>query len=133
MEQAVWRGLRAKGLGGLKWWRQAPIGPYIVDFYCDAARLVVEVDGVTHADASADAERDAYLRSRTIEVMRFGNNEVMANLEGVLRVNPGSCPRSWCRRPLTGLPEGPSRVWRRQASQWPSRWPWVGLGCNTQL
>ena len=46
---------------------------------------------------------------------------------------PRSCPRSWCRRRLTGLPEGPSRVWRRQASQWPSRWPWVGLGCETQL
>ncbi len=67
--------------------RQRPVGHYIVDFYCAAARLAIEVDGATHDDASAqayDAARTAYLRSLGIEVMRFGNADVLHNLEGVM-------------------------------------------------
>ncbi|MCX7381166.1 MAG: DUF559 domain-containing protein [Alphaproteobacteria bacterium] len=86
MEAAVWRGLREKGLGGLKFRQQEPIGPYIVDFYCREARLAVEIDGATHAEPGKDGERDAYLTSREIKVLRFWNNEVMANREGVFAV-----------------------------------------------
>jgi very-short-patch-repair endonuclease len=59
---------------------------FIVDFFCPEARLIVEVDGVTHVDRGADAERDAWLQSRGYAVLRLCNNEVLGNLDGVLRV-----------------------------------------------
>ena len=86
MEDVIWRGVRAKGLGGLKFRRQEPIGRYILDFYCREARLAVEIDGATHAEPDTDTERDAYLAAHEIKVLRFWNNEVMGNREGVLAV-----------------------------------------------
>ncbi|HEX4260428.1 MAG TPA: endonuclease domain-containing protein [Acetobacteraceae bacterium] len=83
-ERALWRGLQARRLGGLKFRRQVPIGPFVVDFYCPEAKLVIEVDGETHADPSADADRTAFLEARGMGVIRFWNNEVLGNLEGVL-------------------------------------------------
>jgi very-short-patch-repair endonuclease len=85
-ERVLWRALRAGSLAGLKFRRQQPIGSYIVDFYCAAAKLVVEVDGATHADSRTDPARDAWLATRGIRVMRVWNNDVMSNLDGVLRV-----------------------------------------------
>ena len=96
-EQMLWRALRAKALAGLKFRRQEPIGPYIVDFYCPPAKLVVELDGATHADSRTDLARDAWLATQGIRVMRVWNNDVMGNLDGVLRVigdaaTPPPCP-----------------------------------------
>jgi dTMP kinase len=83
-ELVLWRALRTKSLNGLKFRRQAPIDRYIVDFFCPEARLIVEVDGATHADQPRDAIRDSWLRDRGYEVLRFWNNEIMANLAGIL-------------------------------------------------
>jgi very-short-patch-repair endonuclease len=69
--------------------RQATIGPYFVDFACHEKRLVIELDGGQHAEAvqaARDAKRDEYLRSNGYRVLRFWNNDVMANIDGVLEV-----------------------------------------------
>ena len=90
-ERLLWQALRRWQLNGLKFRRQMPLGPFIVDFYCAAARVVVEVDGATHADPSADAARDAWLERQGIRVLHVWNNEVMGNLEGVLAVIAAAC------------------------------------------
>jgi len=83
-ERRLWYGLRKHGLGGLKFRRQVPLGPYIADFYCPQARLVVEADGVSHIDSPNDAARDAWMRKKGIRVFRVTNFDVLSNLEGVL-------------------------------------------------
>jgi very-short-patch-repair endonuclease len=83
-ERQLWRDLRGRRFSGVKFRRQVPIGPYIADFACMAHRLVVEVDGSQHAEERADTARDAYLRSAGWTVLRFWNNEVTGNREGVL-------------------------------------------------
>ena len=83
-ERRLWRELSASGLG-VKFSRQMPVGPYIADFLCRSARLVVELDGHSHdARPSADAERDRFMASRGLKVLRFANRDVFENLEGVL-------------------------------------------------
>ena len=70
----------------LRFRRQTPIGPYIVDFFCPQHRLIVEVDGGQHADdadAMHDCERDAWLTAQGYRVVRVWNNDVMENVEGV--------------------------------------------------
>ena len=84
-ETALWLALRDRRLAEHKFRRQHPIGSYIVDFVCISAKLVVEVDGGQHAtQAKADGARTAYLNEKGFEVIRFWNNEVFENLEGVL-------------------------------------------------
>ncbi|MCC6719522.1 MAG: endonuclease domain-containing protein [Acetobacteraceae bacterium] len=85
-EQQLWRRLRASQLNGLKFRRQTPIGPYIMDFFAPSAWLVVEVDGITHVGTPADRERDAWLSGEGYRVPRVWNNEVMENLDGVLQL-----------------------------------------------
>jgi len=76
--------LRAKRLDGWKFRRQYPIGTYIADFACPAARLIVEADGSQHADSAHDARRNAWLLQQGWRVLRFWNNEILTNQEGVL-------------------------------------------------
>jgi len=83
-ERKLWYGLRKHQLDGLKFRRQVPLGPYIADFYCPQARLVIEADGVSHIDAPAGAARDAWMREHGIRVFRVTNFDVLSNLEGVL-------------------------------------------------
>ncbi|MDO9449102.1 MAG: endonuclease domain-containing protein [Rugosibacter sp.] len=83
-ETKLWRHLRAHRLNGEKFRRQQPMGPYIVDFVHFGARLIVEADGGQHNDALRDESRDAWLRAQGFKVLRFWNNEIMSNLEGVL-------------------------------------------------
>ncbi|OJW63269.1 MAG: hypothetical protein BGO65_07400 [Afipia sp. 64-13] len=67
--------------------RQIPVGPFIVDFVCHAARLVIEIDGGQHYETPglvADAARDAYLKAKGFDVLRFSNIDVLTNLPGVL-------------------------------------------------
>jgi very-short-patch-repair endonuclease len=63
---------------------QVPIGPFIADFVCFEARLVIEVDGGQHADSIQDQRRDRWFAANKFRVMRFWNNEVRSNLEGVM-------------------------------------------------
>ena len=86
-ERRLWTYLRGGRLKEAKFRRQHPIGLYVVDFFCLEAKLVVELDGGGHdADAQrrADADRSAYLESRGYRMLRFCNNEVFTNIDGVL-------------------------------------------------
>jgi very-short-patch-repair endonuclease len=86
-EVILWSRLRREQLGGYRFCRQMPIGPYIADFACAELRLVIEVDGATHSTPSeiaGDARRTAFLQQQGWHVWRVWNNEVYENLEGVL-------------------------------------------------
>jgi len=84
-ERILWRAIRDRQLGGWKFRRQRPVGPFIVDFICLDAALIVELDGRHHDGQTAyDAERTLYLRSQGYRVQRYPNAEVLHNLEGVL-------------------------------------------------
>jgi very-short-patch-repair endonuclease len=86
-ERLLWGKLRAHRQDGLAVRRQVPMGPYVVDFACHAARLVVELDGGGHSWAGQsrrDAARDTWLADRGYRVLRFWNDEVMRNLDGVV-------------------------------------------------
>jgi very-short-patch-repair endonuclease len=86
-EELLWYRLRGRRLSGYKFRRQFPIGPYIADSACMSARLIVELDGGQHAEQTAyDAVRERHMRAEGFEVLRFWNNEVMENLDGVLSV-----------------------------------------------
>jgi very-short-patch-repair endonuclease len=86
-ERNFWYNVRGRGLGGFKFRRQYPIGPYIADFVCLEARFVVELDGGQHAEAHTrlyDDRRTAYLESKGFRVRRFWNVDVLTNMAGVL-------------------------------------------------
>jgi very-short-patch-repair endonuclease len=82
-ERRLWKYLRSRELGGFKFVRQEPIGPYIVDFACREQRLVIEIDGGQHATSARDVVRDRWLADHRYRVLRFWNNEVLGNIEGV--------------------------------------------------
>src|SRR5438477_3340919 len=87
-EGIIWNAVRAHRLNGAGFRRQTPIGPYIVDFVCHAANLVIEIDGGQHFEPEhlrRDLRRDAFLSSRGYRVLRFNNHDVMTNREGVLQ------------------------------------------------
>jgi len=75
--------LRARQLGGHKFIRQFPIGPYFADFACREAALIIEADGGQHAENSRDEQRTSYLNAEGYGVLRFWNNDTLDNREGV--------------------------------------------------
>jgi very-short-patch-repair endonuclease len=81
-ESALWQQLRNSQLG-VKFRRQQPFGKYIFDFVSMDAKLIVEVDGGQHNGSAHDAARDAFLRGEGFSVLRFWNNDVLENIEGV--------------------------------------------------
>ncbi len=86
-EVLVWQGLRGRP-DGLKFRRQHPSGPYILDFYCSDARLVIEIDGENHADRlqiGRDAERDRWFAEANIHTLRIAARDVLADLDAVMR------------------------------------------------
>jgi very-short-patch-repair endonuclease len=83
-ERVLWQGLRDKQLGW-RFRRQFVIAPYIVDFACPEARLVIEADGGQHAEPHVDCRRDAALAKKGWRILRFWNNEILENREGVLQ------------------------------------------------
>jgi len=86
-EELLWRNLRARQLDSAKFKRQVPIGNYIVDFISFEKKIIIELDGGQHAATTTrDAERDAWLKGRGYNVLRFWDNEVFQNLEGILEV-----------------------------------------------
>lgn len=86
-ESLLWGILRDRGMGGYKFRRQAPFPPFVADFYCARAKLVVELDGGQHSEpthADHDAERTRALEAKGLRVLRFWNHEVTANTDEVL-------------------------------------------------
>jgi very-short-patch-repair endonuclease len=86
-ERHLWARIKGKQLKNLQFYRQKNIGNYIVDFYCSAARLILEIDGSQHYEAKAqehDRERDTYLAGLGFTVLRFSDREVFENTDGVL-------------------------------------------------
>ena len=93
-ESRVWQRLRLRQMNGYKFRRQVPIGRYIVDFVCHEARLIVEIDGGQHDPLSPrDSERSRFLQNEGYRVVRFWNNEVLANLDGVYETIAGELGR----------------------------------------
>ncbi|MBS0533401.1 MAG: endonuclease domain-containing protein [Proteobacteria bacterium] len=111
-ERRLWYRLRVHRLNGVKFKRQVPIGPYIVDFASLERRLIVEVDGGQHAHSEADRRRDVFLREQGYRVIRFWNNDVLRQtdsaLEGILAALEDASaplPAARCAR-VHPLPDG---------------------------
>ncbi|GAB2179704.1 endonuclease domain-containing protein [Dongia sp. agr-C8] len=83
-ERRMWMLLRDRRLEHLKFKRQEPIGPFFVDLVCLQKRLIIELDGGQHNENSTDDQRTAWLESQNFKVIRFWNNDVLKNPEGVL-------------------------------------------------
>jgi very-short-patch-repair endonuclease len=95
-EKLLWNRLRKKQFYGLKFFRQYSIGSYVIDFYCSKLALAIELDGGHHNEEQRreyDEARSEYLMAHGINVMRFWNNEVIKNIDGVLeRITPPCLP-----------------------------------------
>ena len=85
VERILWSKIRNKQLG-VKFRRQQPLGKYIVDFICFEERLIIEVDGGQHSENTQDTIRDKWLKTNGFQVLRFWNNDVLKNLNGVLGI-----------------------------------------------
>ncbi|MDR6849772.1 very-short-patch-repair endonuclease [Sphingomonas sp. BE270] len=84
-EVRLWRAISARKVAGFRFNRQVPIGPFICDFVARSLKLIIEVDGDTHGDRrEQDEERTRYLQSEGYQVIRFWNNDVLGNLDGVV-------------------------------------------------
>jgi very-short-patch-repair endonuclease len=83
-EAKLWQELRARRFENYKFKRQQPIGKYIADFVCLEHRLIIEVDGGQHDDSQQDIVRDSWLKSQNFRILRFWNNGVLTNMDGVL-------------------------------------------------
>jgi very-short-patch-repair endonuclease len=84
-ERRLWQALRSRQLLDVRFNRQFPVGPYICDFVSREYRLVIEIDGATHAQSEDhDRRRTAFLKSQGWRVVRFWNGDVMNNLDGVV-------------------------------------------------
>jgi very-short-patch-repair endonuclease len=81
-ERALWQAISARKIGGVRFNRQVPIGPFICDFVARSIYLVIEVDGGQHNDG-VDANRTRYIEAQGFKVIRFWNNDVLGNLDGV--------------------------------------------------
>ncbi len=84
-ERAIWYAVRDRRLAGCKFRAQSTLGPFVADFLCVERRLIVEIDGGQHNE-EVDAARTRYLKRRGYRVIRFWNNDVLQNLDGVLQV-----------------------------------------------
>ena len=83
-EKKFWFQVRNRRFENLKFKREHSIPPYVVDFYCDVHKLIIEIDGGQHNESEKDKERDADLESRGFSVLRFWNNDILNNIEGVM-------------------------------------------------
>jgi very-short-patch-repair endonuclease len=105
-ERRLWSCLRGRRLGGLKFRRQHAVGPFIVDYYCHDQRLVVELDGESHnGQGEYDLARD-YLKSQGLRVIRFGDDDVLRDVDNVLRAILIACDIDPDRPHPNPLPEG---------------------------
>jgi len=94
-EKSLWQCLRANRLGGLHFRRQQIIDGFIVDFYCHASRLAIELDGEVHnRQIEYDAERDSILKSKGLKILRFSNEVVLKEMDSVLEAIAITCDLS---------------------------------------
>ena len=95
-EELLWLALRNGQIGGMKFRRQHPVGPYVADFYCHSAKLVVEVDGMSHEEKIAkDMAKSKYLELQGLRVLRVTNEDVMRDLDAVTREIARLCNVPW--------------------------------------
>ena len=104
-ERKLWTTLRGSKLAGAKFRRQQPIGPFVADFVCQEQRLIIKADGGQHADSSGDHRRTAFLESKGYRVLRFWNNDILTNLDGVAEVIATTLTSP---HPAPAPPESPS-------------------------
>ncbi|HGE69288.1 TPA: endonuclease domain-containing protein [Candidatus Poribacteria bacterium] len=94
-ERLLWGYLRGRQLDSLKFRRQHPLGNYIVDFICLEKKIIIEIDGGQHATSKEyDEERDRWLNNQGFKVLRFWNNDVIKNIDGVIEVIRQNCLKS---------------------------------------
>jgi very-short-patch-repair endonuclease len=110
-EFELWQLLRSRQLAETKFRRQVPLGPWVVDFVSFEQMLVVEADGSQHAENARDQIRDADLRSRGFRILRFWNNDILGNADGVLQqiidtIERSPSPRGLRPRPSPTRGEG---------------------------
>ncbi len=105
-ERKLWNALRNRQQGGHKFRRQVPVGPYIADFLCVEARVIVELDGSQHAEREDyDRARTAYLERQGFEVLRFWNTDALTNTSGVIETILAALDSP---RPLAGEGDSPA-------------------------
>ena len=100
-EKTIWHHLRNRKMAGIKFRRQYPLGPYVLDFFCYEKKLAIEIDGRQHGDPKElehDAIKDNYLQAHGIRIKRIWNFQVRENLDGVL---------GGIRMALEEMPEAP--------------------------
>lgn len=106
-EKILWEKVRNRKLSDLKFYRQYSIGPYILDFFCPKTRVGIELDGEQHKEAKEyDKEREFFLEKAGVHIIRFWNQEIINNLEGVLK----NITNSNARNPSLAIREGPSEA-----------------------
>jgi very-short-patch-repair endonuclease len=116
-ERRLWFALRSRRLAGYKFRRQHPIDGFVVDFACTKHRLVIEADGGQHAENPGDARRTAIIEARGWRVLRFWNNEILSNTDGVVETILKELKQSEAPSPASGLrPEAPSPAVRERES-----------------
>lgn len=101
-EKVLWYYIKSRQVQNLKFRRQAPIGPYIVDFVCYSIKLIIELDGSQHRDKEnmvRDQKRDDWLRKQGFKILRFWDNEILENINGVMEEILTYCPNQ--NPPLT--------------------------------
>jgi len=88
----LWQEVRGKKIGNVRFHRQYSVGPYILDFFCPAFRLAIELDGEQHKDLKEyDAEREFFLKGQDIITIRFWNREVVDDIESILQKIKDNC------------------------------------------
>ena len=98
-ERLLWGKLRSHRLSGLHFRRQHPIGPYVVDFYCQAVKLVIEIDGRSHRGQEVqDGQRQDYLEQAGLRVIRFSNDRVINLLSDVVKAIDEACQAALSER-----------------------------------
>ncbi len=105
-EIKFWNHVKQRQFRGLKFRRQTPVGPYVADYLCYEHHLIVEIDGGQHNDKTADLERTKFLESKGFRVMRFWNNDVLQNIEGVLETIAAELGLNGSPSPNPSLREG---------------------------
>ena len=117
-ETKLWQALRRGAMAGLTFRRQHPVGPYTLDFYCPRLRLAIEVDGGQHATSLVnrrDTVRERWLEERGIVTLRFWNNDVLSNLDGVANIVTEAIEKRGAQTPSLTLPLSGGGKRRRRA------------------